>query len=1283
MARNLLIILAFMLTSTIAMAQTSLKGSVTDADNGEPILFGNVALFRDGTLITGVETDFDGNYNITNIDPGTYDVEASYVGYSPQRIEGVVLYADKANNLDIQLGVGINLTEVVVVEYVVPLIEQDNTTQGGIVTAEQIKTLPTKNINGLAANTAGIGSSDDGADLTVRGSRAESTDYYVDGIRVRANNLPPQSEIEQLQVITGGVAAQYGDVTGGVISITSKGPSSEFRGGIEAETSEYLDAFGYNLLSANVSGPIIKKKDANGDATGETILGFRFSGQYLDLQDDDPPALPVYQVTGEKLAELEANPVVQVNDGFLPAAEFVTNEDIEVLNANPNERSTDLNLTAKFDARLSDAIDITLSGSYINNENQFTPGNYTTDGNFNRVFNNHNNPTDINTRYRGNFRFRHRLGGAKVAGEEETQSVIRNASYILQFGYERNLNERSDQRHGNDYFAYGHVGTFNREWTPVVGIIGAESLRNRYQQEEENNPGYVDTLLSNLINEGQITEVFNEFTESIDTVGHTDYAETFTGVDFSNSSNPVLANYNNVIGEDTDATFNDYLVVNGEFRNNVESIWDLHNNVGRVYDFARKQDNDYYTFNVNSSFDLVPGGSSEKGRHSVQFGILYEQRFIRSHSLNPVELWLLARSLSNAHLTSTNPLSPNGSFPITDPSQLETVIQNVYFDQLQGQELGSFSADTNLGTEDFQNSTFLRKVREATGQSLTEFVNVDALDPSQLSLDMFSARELVNDTGIDLEYTGYDYLGNKLANDVTFDDFFTARNEEGIRTLPVAAFAPIYSAAYIQDKFQYKDIIFRLGLRVDRYDANTKVLKDEFSLYEIMNANDFYAQYDAGDRPSTIGDDYKVYVDGGSGNNRTVRAFRDDEQWYFANGEQANDGNLIFGQNGLITPQLYEERNNNIQSEDFDPNNSFEDYAPQINWMPRLAFSFPISDEANFYANYDILVQRPGSGQARGTALDYFFIADRAASTLYRNPGLKPQRTITYEVGFKQKLSNTSALNVSAYYRELRDMIQRRTYLQVAGIPAGTYTSYDNQDFGTVKAFSFQYDMRRTNNLQLNASYTLQFADGTGSDADSQAGLSDRGNIRTLFPLDFDERHRLNVIADYRYGSGKRYNGPRVAGRDIFANAGLNIQATAVSGRPYTVNNLPDELGGTSIGGALNGARKPWNYWVNLRLDKNFTLSKPDAKRELNLNVYFRVQNLFDVRNVIEVYSATGSPEDDGYLTSANGLDAIQDLVRSETRSLEAFQDAYNWAMLNPDFYSIPRRMYVGAIFDF
>jgi hypothetical protein len=254
-------------------------------------------------------------------------------------------------------------------------------------------------------------------------------------------------------------------------------------------------------------------------------------------------------------------------------------------------------------------------------------------------------------------------------------------------------------------------------------------------------------------------------------------------------------------------------------------------------------------------------------------------------------------------------------------------------------------------------------------------------------------------------------------------------------------------------------------------------------------------------------------------------------------------------------------------------------------------------------------------------------------------------------------------------------MIQLRTFFPVPLV--NQYTTFDNQDFGTVKGFSFQYDLRRTGNVSLNANYTLQFADGTGSDPESQRGLTNRGNLRTLFPLSFDERHRINVVMDYRYGSGKTYNGPSIAGIDIFANAGLNLQAVAVSGRPYTAKLVPSELGGTGTVGSLNGARKPWNFTLNLRVDKNFSLGD-----KLGLNVYLRVSNVLDRRNIINVYPATGSSEDDGFLRSYFGELQLQSIVDSG-RSIDSYLASYQWRILNDDFFSLPRRMFVGAILDF
>ncbi len=1262
MARYLLLTAAFLFAGIAVSAQTTLQGKVSDAETGEPIIFGTVAIYKNDVLITGTETDFDGFYSLTELDAGTYNVVFSYTGYSDYKVTGVTVTSGKSNQLDAKMPPGVTLDVDIVVRYERPLVSKDETTQGKVFSAEEIQSLPTRDVNAMASLGAGASSADDGGAINLRGSRSDATNFYIDGVRVFGNTIPTQY-IEELQVITGGIEAKYGDVTGGIISITTKGPSDKFSGGIEMETSEYLDSYGHRLVSGNFAGPIWKQK-------GKTILGYRLGGQYLYNKDDDPPATSVFRAKQEYIEELEKNPVQLLGTALIPSSRFADNTNVDVLDYNPNEARTTYDINAKLDANLGKSIDVTLSGTYTDTENQFTP-NQRGSGDW-TVFNSHNNPFDNTVRYRTNFRFRHRLGTTTALASDRDAarkgSLIQNAVYTLQFGYERFERNREDQRHKDNLFNYGYIGSWDLDWVPTIDSLQIRELNNVPWVR----PGGVrDT----------IPFVFEEFAEQ------TDFTRILGpgGYQPDPNINPVLAAYNVNAADLTNFDFFEFR--NGRIENTLTTNWSNHfANVGTVYNLYSKRETDLFTFNANTSFELVPGGSGGT-RHNIQFGILYEQRNERGYDINPRYLWTAAELLANQHLEGATIDSSNVIGTYQSRYALYEVINGQLFPLVDSNNVTQFFPGASYDVFALNpiinpENQFYERVRAIDGTPVYQYFNVHELDPSQLRLDMFSARELNDQRGgglLNMDYWGYDYLGNPIDN-VGFDDFFTQVDANGVRTFPIAAFQPLYQAAYIQDKFTFKDIIFRVGLRVDRFDANTKVLKDPYSLYEVQNAADFVGA----DRPGNIGDDFKVYVTGDGGD--VVQAYRDGDTWYFPNGTPANSGGEIFG-GSTVFPRYREEQESrrNVTSPDFDPDISFEDYTPQVNWMPRLAFSFPISDEANFFAHYDVLVQRPPSN-ARISPLEYFYWESNGSS-LRNNGNLKPERTIDYEVGFQQKLSNSSAIKMSAYYKELRDMIQSRWILFAA--PVTEYETFDNLDFATIKGFNLSYDLRRTGNISLNLAYTLQFADGTGSDANTSRGLSSRGIQRALFPMSFDERHRLTGIIDYRYRSGKEYNGPRIGGLDVLANTGLNLTTIAVSGRPYTAAEQAQQFGAAGNLGALNGSRLPWNFTVNARLDKSFDLTKPGASRAIGLNVYMRVSNLFDRRNIISVFRKTGSPKDDGFLVSAQGqsllnstqfdsLDGSQD-----TQLLNAFLSSYNWRLLNPDNFSLPRRIFVGAIVNF
>ncbi|MBK6996703.1 MAG: carboxypeptidase regulatory-like domain-containing protein [Lewinellaceae bacterium] len=1202
MVRSLLLTFAMLLLgAAVAVAQsTVLTGNIND---GKEALIGATVKVSKGTeFVRGAITDYNGDYRI-QLDPGTYDVEFSYTGFQAQRITGVRVLVGQITNQNVIMSNSTVLETVEIVGYKVPLIQQDQTSSGQTLTSDQIKNLPTRSISTIAATTVGA-SSIDGGDVNIKGARANGTDYYIDGIRV-SGGIPPVQDLEQLQIITSGLGAEIGDVTGGIISGTTKGPAGEFHGGFDIENSKGLDAFGYLLATANVSGPIIRKKLTDGKS--RTVLGFRLSGQYLTQDEDDPAALPVYRIKDDALRELEAHPISRLNTNFVNSAEYLTNADVNSLKARPYQRRDKLDLNGKIDLRLANNIDVSLTGTFTD-DRDLVDGGTELDNPGWFLLNAHNNPTEYRNTYRGNFRFRHRLGGADPSQDESSSKrvSISNASYSLQFAYERNTFETYDKRHQDRLFDYGYIGRFDNEQVPTFGPND-----NGVWVHE----GYNDFFVSYTPGtQNPVLEAYNEFAVKDD---------------IPNSPNPAILSYQ---------------ARNGQVSQIYDDVWGgMYSNVGLTYNRFEKNENDLATLNANVSFDLKLGKS---GTHNIQFGLLNEQRTNRYYRVNPNGLYLWASQYANIHLNGLDTNLVVGQQFVDPPGVLIDVHP--------------------YATVDLPENRFYRAVRDKIGTPLNEWVNVNSIAPEDLSLSMFAPRELM-DQGL-ISYYGYDYLGNKTEDGITFNDFFTSRDVDGVRNFPNAPLRPLYQAAWLKDKFTFNKMIFSLGLRVERFDLNTKVLKDQYSLYQVMDAKTFFETVPTSEeQPNAIGDDFKVYTT--SEQDQTIKAYRNGDTWYFPDGRQANDGNVIFG-GGVVNPYLFNV-NEDVTSVDFDPSGSFDDYTPQVNWLPRLAFSFPISEKANFFAHYDILVQRPPNNW-EVTPRSYFYFYRPGTKN---NANLLPERVVDYEVGFQQELNKRSAIKFSAYYREFRDMIQRRTILYVPVI--GSYDTYGNIDYGTVKGFTWQYDLRRTKNTEVRIAYTLQFADGTGSDSESQSGLTSRGNIRYLFPLNFDERHNLATTIDYRFDDGKAYTGPVVNGKKILANFGVNLLINAASGRPYTAKFRPTRFGSSGTVGSVNGSRLPWRFNVDLRIDKTFRLN-PKAKTPLDVNVYFRVSNLMNRLNVLGVYGATGSPTDDGFLALPDGQSIVRQVGDSGLNP-QAYLDSYSWLVRNPNNFALPRRLFVGA----
>lgn len=297
---------------------------------------------------------------------------------------------------------------------------------------------------------------------------------------------------------------------------------------------------------------------------------------------------------------------------------------------------------------------------------------------------------------------------------------------------------------------------------------------------------------------------------------------------------------------------------------------------------------------------------------------------------------------------------------------------------------------------------------------------------------------------------------------------------------------------------------------------------------------------------------------------------------------------------------------------------------------------------------------------------------------------MKPETTVDYEIGFQQVLSKTSSLKISAFYREQRNNVQ---LINVFDAYPQTYSTFGNRDFGTVKGMTISYDMRRTGNLRMTANYTLQFADGTGSDATSASSLVNAGlpNLRYSAPYNYDQRHAFAITMDYRYGEGANYNGPVINDFNLLENTGLNIVSNIYSGSPYSSQTFITDagIGNMAAGqnGTINGSRLPWSYRLDLQLDRTFNLEfgKDDAKKKTTfLNVYIRVTNMLNQSNLLSVYRATGNWNDDGYLAAAANQTSIQNQLDEQS-----FRDYYTMKIQNAFNISSPRTIRLGIKFDF
>lgn len=258
-------ILIILFSSVIIFAQETgnIAGNIVDSKTGEGIPGVNIILR--GTYY-GAATDIKGNFRINNITPGSYNVTVSFIGYKTLQYTGVKIEPRKTYQLDIKLEESIlTLDQDVVVIGEKPLMDAEETQSKRTISREDIEKSMVENIGDVVVQQAGVIKSDNA--IHIRGGRSYENAFLLDGVSVQdplaGTGFGLQlsaNAIEEVEVITGGYNAEFGQATSGVVNVRTREGGSRYNGYFSYKRDNFgnktsNNVFNIDIFESNISGP--------------------------------------------------------------------------------------------------------------------------------------------------------------------------------------------------------------------------------------------------------------------------------------------------------------------------------------------------------------------------------------------------------------------------------------------------------------------------------------------------------------------------------------------------------------------------------------------------------------------------------------------------------------------------------------------------------------------------------------------------------------------------------------------------------------------------------------------------------------------------------------------------------------------------------------------------------------------------------------------------------------------------------------------------------------------
>ncbi|MBU0529213.1 hypothetical protein KKF86_05600, partial [bacterium] len=400
---------------------------------------------------------------------------------------------------------------------------------------------------------------------------------------------------------------------------------------------------------------------------------------------------------------------------------------------------------------------------------------------------------------------------------------------------------------------------------------------------------------------------------------------------------------------------------------------------------------------------------------------------------------------------------------------------------------------------------------------------------------------------------------------------------------------PFEFSAYIQDKIEFDELIVNAGIRFDYFDPKGRVLAD----------------------PSDPG----VY-----------NPIRPENRYHDLNENGIQDNN-----EPLVTIAEREEY-------------WYENTSPKWEISPRLGISFPITDRGVVHFSYghffqiprfELLYENPDFDLDQGTG----------NIGVIGNADMRPEKTVSGELGVQQQLTPNMAIDVTGYFRDIRDLAGTRAdQISIFGGSA-TYSKLVNSDFAYVRGLVLALTLRESSGWSGNLDYTFQISKGSASDPRQAQEAAAGGALPEiqLVPLNWDQTNTINASVSY---NARNWGGSTIAQYG--------------SGLPYTPLSVQDI---SSL--VRNSARKPAFWNVDLRSYYRLGFGSHD------MTFFVRIENLFDKLNQTNVYNDSGV---------ADRTNQIQ--IAKDQNNPEFINSVDEW-FTNETFYSRPRRIEFGVTYEF